>query len=59
MSYLKIILMKKGGIEMLEKILMIMVISFPILSLVLLLYCACKVSSMCSQIEELEEIKRV
>ena len=51
--------MKKGGIEMLEKILMIMVISFPILSLVLLLYCACKVSSMCSQMEELEEIKRV
>lgn len=42
---------------MLENILLLTILFSPFIILILFIFCALKVSSMCSKIEELEELK--
>lgn len=43
---------------MLETIFLLAFLISPFVLIILFIFCACKLSSMCSRMEELEEIKR-
>lgn len=49
----------KGGIYMAETILIVGFLVSPIILLILFLICALKISSMCSRIEELEDMQEI